>query len=71
MENYSGGKLLGKGSSSCVFTPEFPCKNTRKKKAGVRHIVYSAARGGGGRWGSGEVARLWRSTGGADIYVTV
>jgi hypothetical protein len=31
MRNYSGGKLLGKGSSSCVFTPEFPCKNKRKK----------------------------------------
>ena len=25
-----GGKLLGTGSSSCVFSPNIPCKNTDK-----------------------------------------
>jgi len=27
-----GGKLIYKGSNVCVFTPDIPCKNKKKKE---------------------------------------
>ena len=43
----NGGKLLSKGSSTCLLTPEIPCKklfrkNKNKKKSNrLTKIIYS------------------------------
>ena len=34
MNNKTGGKLIGTGSSSCVFRPNLPCKNKKDVSSG-------------------------------------
>ena len=33
-----GGKLLGTGSSSCVFSPDLPCKGDKNHKADSKRV---------------------------------